>query len=64
VGAPPFERAAGMTRGIIAATAVLILVLGVAPDLAVRVAREGAPRLGIPATAAAGVAPHGGARSR
>jgi NADH-quinone oxidoreductase subunit N len=63
-GAPPFERAAGMTRGIIAATAVLILVLGVAPDLAVRVAREGAPRVGIPATAAAGVAPHGGARSR
>ncbi|MDQ3950838.1 MAG: NADH-quinone oxidoreductase subunit N, partial [Gemmatimonadota bacterium] len=33
-GAPPPARAAGFTRGIIAATAVLILILGVAPDLA------------------------------
>jgi len=53
-----------MTRAIIAATAVIILILGVAPDLAVRVARDGAPRVGLPATTAAGVAPQGGAASR
>jgi NADH-quinone oxidoreductase subunit N len=41
-------RATGFTRGIIAATAVLILILGVAPDLAVRAARVATPRMGVP----------------
>jgi NADH-quinone oxidoreductase subunit N len=51
-GAPPPARVAGFTRGIIAATAVLILLLGVAPDLAVRAARTAAPQVGVPARAA------------
>jgi NADH-quinone oxidoreductase subunit N len=48
-GAVATAGSAGLTRGIIAATAVLILILGVAPDLAVRAAREATPRLGAPA---------------
>jgi NADH-quinone oxidoreductase subunit N len=47
-GAVAAASSAGLTRAIIAATAVLILILGVAPDLAVRAAREAAPRLGTP----------------
>jgi NADH-quinone oxidoreductase subunit N len=52
-------RSAGLTRGIIAATAVLILILGIAPDLAVRAVRDAAPRTGAPApgTAAAATPP-------
>jgi NADH-quinone oxidoreductase subunit N len=50
-GALPAARAGGFTRAIIAATAVLILVLGVAPDLAVRAARVATPRIGVPVSA-------------
>jgi NADH-quinone oxidoreductase subunit N len=59
-GAALVPPAGGLTRGIIAATAVVILILGVAPDLAVRVAREGAPRVGTP-IAARGAGPLGAA---
>jgi NADH-quinone oxidoreductase subunit N len=54
------ERRAGMTRGLIAATAVLLLILGVAPDLAVRAARGATPRVDAP-LAAVGAATQGGA---
>jgi NADH-quinone oxidoreductase subunit N len=47
-GAAPSARASGFTRGIIAAAAVIILVLGVAPDLAVRAARVAAPQGDMP----------------
>jgi NADH-quinone oxidoreductase subunit N len=47
-GAEPAAGASGFTSGIIAATAVLILVFGVAPDLAVRAARVATPRGGVP----------------
>jgi NADH-quinone oxidoreductase subunit N len=47
-GAEPAARASAFTSGIIAATAVLILVFGVAPDLAVRAARVATPRGGVP----------------
>ncbi|MFN2566284.1 MAG: NADH-quinone oxidoreductase subunit N [Gemmatimonadaceae bacterium] len=50
-GAAASAPSTGLTRVIIAVTAVLILVLGVAPDLAVRAAREAAPRLGASAGA-------------
>jgi NADH-quinone oxidoreductase subunit N len=55
-GAAQAARASGLTGGIIAATAVLILILGVAPDLAVRAARVATPRVGVP-TNSATVAP-------
>jgi NADH-quinone oxidoreductase subunit N len=51
-GAVAPARAAGFTRGIIAAAAAVILILGVAPDLAVRAARVAVPQLGGPARAA------------
>jgi NADH-quinone oxidoreductase subunit N len=46
-GAVVSTPATGFTRGIITATALLILILGVAPDLAVRAARVAAPRIGV-----------------
>jgi len=46
-------NAAGFTRAIIVATTVLLLVLGVAPDLAVRAARGAVPRVDAAASAAA-----------
>jgi NADH-quinone oxidoreductase subunit N len=55
-GAAPPARASGFTGGIIATAAVLILILGVAPDLAVRAARVATPRVGAP-TSSASVAP-------
>jgi NADH-quinone oxidoreductase subunit N len=54
--APPAARASGLTGAIIAATAVLILVLGVAPDLAVRAARQAVPRVGAAVTSASAAA--------
>ena len=56
-GAVPTTRSTGFTRGIIAATAVLILILGVAPDLAVRAVRGATPRLAVPATRAVAPSP-------
>jgi NADH-quinone oxidoreductase subunit N len=56
-GAVALMRSTGFTRGIIAATAVLILILGVAPDLAVRAVRGASPRLAVPAAAVAPGAP-------
>jgi NADH:ubiquinone oxidoreductase subunit 2 (subunit N) len=50
-GAAPSAGASGFTRGIIAAAAVVILVLGVAPDLAVRAARVAAPQGAMPTSA-------------
>jgi hypothetical protein len=50
-------RSTGFTRGIIAATAVLILILGVAPDLAVRAVRGASPRLAVSATGVAAPSP-------
>jgi NADH-quinone oxidoreductase subunit N len=52
-GAVAIAHPTGFTRGIIAATAVLILILGIAPDLAVRAVRGATPRLAVPATGAA-----------
>ncbi len=52
----PTARPTGFTRGIIAATAVIILILGVAPDLAVRAARVAVPTLAAPGTATAAAA--------
>jgi NADH-quinone oxidoreductase subunit N len=52
-GAVAIAHPTGFTRGIIAATAVLILILGVAPDLAVRAVRGATPRLAVSATGAA-----------
>jgi NADH-quinone oxidoreductase subunit N len=63
-GAPATARATGFTRGIIAATAVVILILGVAPDLAVRAARVAAPRVGVPASADRAAAVQGPAAAR
>jgi NADH-quinone oxidoreductase subunit N len=57
-------RVAGFTRGIIAATAALILVLGVAPDLAVRAARAAAPRVASPGSAASAAPLEGRAAAR
>jgi NADH-quinone oxidoreductase subunit N len=51
-GAAPPARASGLTGGIIAATAALILILGVAPDLAVRAARVATPQVGVPTNSA------------
>jgi NADH-quinone oxidoreductase subunit N len=55
-GAPGSARAAGFTRGIVAVTAALILLLGVAPDLAVRAARVATPRVGAPPTVSSAAA--------
>jgi NADH-quinone oxidoreductase subunit N len=55
-GAVGTSGRAGFTRGIIAATAALILILGVAPDLAVRAARAATPRVGAPASAVSAAA--------
>jgi NADH-quinone oxidoreductase subunit N len=55
-GAATAARPAGFTRGIIATAAVLILVLGVAPDLAVRAARAATPRVALPAIGAGAAA--------
>jgi NADH:ubiquinone oxidoreductase subunit 2 (subunit N) len=56
-GAVVWARSTGFTRGIIAATAVLILILGVAPDLAVRAVRGATPRLAMSATGVASPSP-------
>jgi NADH-quinone oxidoreductase subunit N len=57
-GAVPAARAVGFTRGIIAATAVLLLILGIVPDFAVRAARLATPRVGTPAGSASGSTAH------
>jgi NADH-quinone oxidoreductase subunit N len=58
------ERAGGMTRMVVAVTVILLLVLGVAPERVVRVARGSAPRMEIAPTVApppqASVVPVGG----
>jgi NADH-quinone oxidoreductase subunit N len=61
-GVAVVEGRSGMTRSLIAATALLILILGVAPDLAVRAASRATPRVGAPFAAAA--APQSGADPR
>jgi NADH-quinone oxidoreductase subunit N len=64
-GVTVVDGRAGMTRGLIAATAALILILGVAPDLAVRAARGATPRIDVPASgAAASAATQSGAAAR
>jgi NADH-quinone oxidoreductase subunit N len=52
-GALPVERTPGWTRFVMVASAIGILVLGVAPDLAVRYANVGRPRLTVPGSRAA-----------
>ncbi|MDQ3997173.1 MAG: NADH-quinone oxidoreductase subunit N [Gemmatimonadota bacterium] len=63
-GAVGTSSAAGFTRGVIAAAAVLILILGVAPDLAVRAARVATPRVGAPASAVSAAAAQGPTTAR
>jgi NADH-quinone oxidoreductase subunit N len=60
-GVAVVDGRAGLTRGLIGATAILILVLGVAPDLAVRAARGAMPRVDVPPAAAATAAQSGAA---
>jgi NADH-quinone oxidoreductase subunit N len=52
--APAIGRTPALTRFVMVATAVTILVLGVAPDLAVRFAIVGTPRLSVPDAVAKG----------
>jgi len=58
---PVPERMGGLTTVVLAVTVVAILILGVAPEGAVRLARRGVPNLGADSTAvvapAAAVAP-------
>jgi NADH-quinone oxidoreductase subunit N len=63
-GAAVSARASGLTRGIIAATAFLILILGVAPEIAVRAARLAAPRAGVPTSSASATAAQGPSAAR
>jgi NADH-quinone oxidoreductase subunit N len=44
-GVPVPERAGGMTRMVLGITVVLLLVLGIAPEGLVRIARTGRPRM-------------------
>jgi NADH-quinone oxidoreductase subunit N len=63
-GAAPSARASGFTRGIIATAAIVILILGVAPDLAVRAARVATPRVAVPTSSASAAPAHGPAAAR
>jgi NADH-quinone oxidoreductase subunit N len=63
-GATPSARASGFTRGIIATAAIVILILGVAPDLAVRAARVATPRVAAPTSSASAAPAHGPAAAR
>ncbi len=53
-GAPVIGATPALTRVVIVATAATILILGVAPDLAVRFAVVGTPRLSVPDVVAKG----------
>lgn len=52
-GAAVPQYSARLTRSIIGATAIIILVLGLAPDLAVRAVRDSGPRMSAAAVAGA-----------
>jgi NADH-quinone oxidoreductase subunit N len=53
-GAPEIGATPALTRFVMVATAAAILILGVAPDLAVRFAIVGTPRLSVPDVVAKG----------
>jgi NADH-quinone oxidoreductase subunit N len=53
-GAPVIGTTPALTRFVMIATAAVILILGVAPDLAVRFAVVGTPRLSVPDVVAKG----------
>jgi NADH-quinone oxidoreductase subunit N len=59
-GVPVPERAGGLTRMVLAISVALILILGVAPESAVQLARVGLPRLQPRPTAVRGAAPSSG----
>ncbi|HEY2026853.1 MAG TPA: NADH-quinone oxidoreductase subunit N [Gemmatimonadaceae bacterium] len=57
--APAIGRVPGWTRFVVIGAAAAILLLGVAPDLAVRFAQEGFPQVAAPRSASAAAPPPG-----
>jgi NADH-quinone oxidoreductase subunit N len=49
-GAPVPERAGGLTRAVLAVSVATILILGIVPEMAVRVTRAGRPRMDVDPT--------------
>jgi NADH-quinone oxidoreductase subunit N len=60
--APVIGSTPALTRFVMVATAAVILILGVAPDLAVRFAVVGTPRLSVPDVVAKAAPPQPPAR--